>query len=76
MSIHRKIASFAANTLLMEAGWISWLVVGFSTGGVGVLLSRTITLIRRSTRLRRLRARMGSYGAAQAPSALLLSSGW
>jgi hypothetical protein len=76
MSIHRKIAKFAANALLMEAGWISWLVVGFSTGGVGVLLGRVITLIRRSKRLRHLTARIAHHSAQEVPSSLLLSSGW
>jgi hypothetical protein len=72
MSIHRKLASF----VVMEASWISWLLAGFSMGGIGVVLDRAITLLRGSELLRRFRAPTQRPPCRDPQAALLLSSSW
>jgi len=72
MSIHDKIVSFA----IMEAGWVTWLLIGFSMGGIGVAVARAITLIRGSAMMRRLSERRRPHPSCDRPSALALSSSW
>jgi hypothetical protein len=41
MTLQQKIASFA----ILEGGWIVWLLLGFSMGGVALLLQRAVILL-------------------------------
>ena len=73
MFIHRKIASFA----ILQASWITWLLVGFSTGGIAVVLERIITLVGRTRTVRRFTRRFRRHQAPGCSSVnLALSSSW
>ena len=49
--------------LILQAGWISWLLLGFTMGGTAVLLQRAYYLVTRWWR-RRMRARRRLRDAA------------
>ena len=67
MSIHQRLTAFA----ITEARWITWLLVGFSIGGVAVLFERAVYLITASAAFGRLkvRLRVGLGDAARGGSA-------
>jgi len=50
MSIPQKIATITANFFVVQASWIPWLLVGFSMGGLAVVLQRALSLILSSAR--------------------------
>jgi hypothetical protein len=41
MNLQQRITSFA----ILEGGWIVWLLLGFSLGGVALLLQRAVILL-------------------------------
>jgi hypothetical protein len=49
MDIKQRITSF----VILHAGWIVWLLVGLSTGGLMSVLQRAVTLLGTSRRVRR-----------------------
>lgn len=49
MDIKQRITSF----VILHAGWIVWLLVGLSTGGLMSVLQRLVTLLGTSRRVRR-----------------------
>lgn len=81
MSIQQKIATITANFIVAEVSWLPWLLVGFSMGGLAVVLQRAFSLILGSARLRNLKARFrrgrgGHVVPAELSRSLILSSGW
>jgi len=65
-----KMVSFA----ILEAGWITWLLVGFSTGGISGVVERAVTLLRGSDWLHRLDARLRRSSPPGSPPNLALPS--
>ena len=49
MDIKHRITSF----VILHSGWIIWLVVGLSTGGLMSVLQRAVSLLGTSRRVRR-----------------------
>ena len=57
MNLQDKLTGFA----MMGAGWVMWLLVGLSVGGLAVALDRAIYLLRTSDDVRRLKADLLSF---------------
>lgn len=49
MDIHDRLNGYA----MTKASWIPWLLLGYSTGGLAILLERAFYLVSRSRRVRR-----------------------
>jgi|GEM_PF-5389897 len=71
MSIRHKIVDFA----MTQATWMSWLLVGFSTGGLVVAMQRAMFLVGCNPRMRRLQARLWRHHGRGGRVSRALSSG-
>lgn len=77
MTILRKIITITAAFAIAEAGWIAWLLAGFSTGGLAVVINRAVARARSSEGLRTFTARLWRRAARRAPAPqLALSGSW
>jgi hypothetical protein len=77
MTILRKIITITAAFAIAEAGWIAWLLAGFSTGGLAVVIERAVARARSSKALRTFKARLGRRPVHREPAPeLALSGSW
>ena len=72
MDLKHRLTSF----VILHAGWIVWLVVGLSTGGLLSVLQRTVTLLGTSPGVRRFAATylLPSHGGRPSHSAVAADS--
>ncbi|MEO5768301.1 MAG: hypothetical protein ABIS92_08105 [Polyangia bacterium] len=58
MTTLRRILTVTAAFAIAEAGWFAWLLSGFSTGGIAVVVERAVTRLRESEGVRTWFARL------------------